>query len=231
MNATRFFSSCLLSAMIVTSASLPAYAQVKRTGDSYLLRMKFKVGDTAKYQMTMSGDMMPAGINVSMTSVVKKVAGDTADVEYTTTPPAGAPGGGKPTKTTFKIDNRGKVIGGNAQAAQQFNNVQLPEKAVKIGQTWAGNASGGMGMNLKTTYKLVGTKLVGGQDCAQIGVTLASTSGQMKISGTGTMFLRMGDCSLQNATVNVVVNGTMPGQNGGAGRPMNIKQKVAIIRK
>lgn len=231
MNSTRLFSSCLLGAMIVTSASMPAYAQVKKTGDSYLLRMKFKVGDTAKYQMSMSGDMMPAGINVSMTSVVKKVTGNTAEVEYTTTPPAGAPGAGRPTKTTIKIDNRGKVVGGNTQMGQQFNNVQLPEKAVKIGQTWSGTASGGMGMQLNTTYKLVGSKMVGGQDCAQIGVTMASTSGQMKISGNGTMYLRMGDCSLQTATVNVVVNGTMPGQNGAAGKPMNIKQKVAITRQ
>ncbi len=232
MNATRFFSSCLLGAMIVTSASIPAYAQVKKTGDSYLLRMKFKVGETTKYQMSMSGDMVPPGMSVAMSSLVKKFSADIADIEYTATPSAGVPGGGKPSVTNVRVNSRGKMVSGaSSQMGQQFGNVELPEKPVKIGQSWSANIVPTPGMNITSTYKLVGTKMVGGMECANIGVTMSSKGGQAKINGTGTILLRMSDCSLQTANINTTINASMPSQNGGAAKPMVFKQKIAITRK
>jgi hypothetical protein len=79
-------------------------------------------------------------------------------------------------------------------------------------------------MTVNSTYKLLGTKLVGGQQCAQIGVTISSTSSMGKISGTGNMYLRMNDCSMQSGDINLVLN--MPSQGGGTGKPMKFKQSI-----
>ena len=218
-----------LSLGLLGLSSTPSLAQISKQGDGYLFRMKFTPGAKASYTMTMSGIGAPGaagGGNMTMklVQVVKSVANGVGTIEFTVS-------GGmvpKPMVQTMKMDGRGKVVGGG-QNMQQIQQVELPANAMKIGSTWKGQMKSATQMGEMTTnytYKFVGLKKIGKNDCAQIFVTNTATGASLKTSGSGNVFLRLADGSMETMNMNQKVTISNPQ----TAKPMTINPTMTMAR-
>lgn len=214
-----------------------ADAQVTKQGNGYLLRMKFTPGQTSKFNIAM--DTSAAGQSMKMampmTQKVVSVKNGVADLTMNVGPMSM---NGKPMNTQVQtinvsMDSTGKVVKG-APMGQTGTQVSLPEKPVKVGESWTVNTKtqAGMGgnMDVKATYTLAGFQTVAGKQMAKLNVKM-SAGGQMTMKGDGTMLLLMTDGSLH--TANLKMNMTMPqpqGQGAQGGQPMNIVTNMTIKR-
>lgn len=172
-------------------ASFVGLAVLASAQTSHLLRIKTKAGQTYRYQMNMeqggSGQTMKIGIQMAMK--VAKVQNSQFTINTTmggvtmngqAAPPQLADQLKQMLITTV-MDPRGRVLktetkgipGMNAGA--QGSAVPFPEKAVKIGGTWTGEAEV-QGQKVKTTYKLVQIKSVLGKQAAVIHATPNATT-------------------------------------------------------
>ncbi len=71
---------------------------------------------------------------------------------------------------TRTVNDRG--IPDGAGDKQSEGMIEFPEKAVKVGDTWEGDSSLGMGGESKATFKLEAFETMGGKDVARISMTL-----------------------------------------------------------
>lgn len=198
-----------LCAWAWTATSLaPALAQVSSQGNAFLLRTKYVKGQTLKYKMTTNISGGPSKVppmEIPMTLKVKDVKNGVATIVYTTKVP-GQPKGGD---IEVKVDSRGKMVGGAGLEALQGMGAMgatLPEKAVKVGDTWTQNMNSPamQGMKMSTTYRFNGLKTVGGVKVAEIGMTIKGTGPQnMTMSGTGTMTMLASDGTMRNTSMSM----------------------------
>lgn len=209
-----------------------ATAQVSKQGAGYLFRIKWTKGQTAKYTMaTTTSGPSSMKIDMPMSLKVLSVAGGVGEVEYNVGP---ATSNGKPMgaaqKVVAKVDPRGKIVGGSAQAQQMNGSITLPEGPIKPGGTWTGTQTvpgpaGSMTINAK--YKFVGIKSVSGQSVAQIDVSMTGGGGSMKISGSGSVYLRTSDGSMQSTNLSQQMT---IGTGQGNQPPMTIKMNMVMKR-
>lgn len=223
MKTSRLTLGAALFALAFGAATT-GQSQISPQGGGYLLRIKYTKGEKAKYIMKISSPMMKQPMTMTMMQSTKAVNGTSATVDYDISSPQGGMGS---QKVTVDVDNRGRVLKTSAPGGDQLNNVQLPEKPIRIGETWSGDVSskGGMaGIKMKSLYKLVGVKNMGGGQCAQIAVSMSGGNAQMKIDGSGTIYLRMKDGSIE--TTSLATNVTMNRD----GKPMKVAQSITISR-
>jgi len=209
-------SRTLVVAAAVAVVAGSAHAQVSKQGNKYLFRIKYVKGQTITYGMAMSmnmgGKSTPMNMNVSQ-KVVSVDSSGTATVSVSGV-------GGQP--MTMKMDNRGRMVGGPQGMAAGSNSIQLPEKAVAVGESWAGSAAGGqqgMGVNMTATYTLKGFKTVHGKQCAEVAITMkmtgGGTSGGKKTSinggGGGSCFISMADGIAESVSISMKVGGSATG--------------------
>ncbi len=157
---------------------------------SHLLRIKTKTGQTYRYQMNMeqggNGQTMKFGIQMAMK--VAKVQNNQFTINTTmggvtmngqAAPPQLADTLKQMLITTV-MDPRGRVLKTETKgipgmgSAAQGSAVPFPEKAVKVGGTWTGEAEV-QGQKVKTSYKLVQIKSVLGKQAAVIHATPSAT--------------------------------------------------------
>lgn len=190
-----------LIVLACAAGTCPAHAQVTKSGAGYLIRMKFTKGTAASYTMntTMA---MPNGNNAKMNipfkTQVLDVKGDMATVRYTVGP-AMVNGRTQDAAKTIevKMNNRGKVTGGPATQLQGMA-MTLPEKPLKVGDTYSSSVKVGAGpqaMTVNATYTFLGIKTVGGMSAAQFSIK-SSGKGAFSTTGTGVMALAVSDGSL-----------------------------------
>lgn len=216
--------------------ALPSYAQVSKQGDGYLFRMKFSPNQKSVINGTIlssaGGQKFEMGMTV--TQVVKSVKNGTATIDYTVNMTKSPVGSQKPTTMTVQMNNRGKMTGGSAgMDMSQMQGYELPEGPVRVGQTWSSTNTvnqAGMSMKVNSTYKLVGLKRVGAFDCAQLAITAKTSGAQMSGTGTGSVFLRLADGSMQQMNMVQNITFSMPGQNGKAGKPMSTSTTIKMSR-
>lgn len=216
-----------LALVALGTLSSIAAAQVTPQAGGYLLRFKYTPKQKSSYKMTITSAMMKTPMAMAMSMTTTAVRGTQADVEYTVKS-SGSGTSIPEQKMTATVDNRGKILKSSTPGAGQFSNLQLPEKAVKTGGTWTGSMSMN-GMTATSTYKFIGLKVIGGVPCAQIAVTVSGGMAQMKVTGSGNMFIRTSDCSLQSSKMATTVNVTPPSGQGN-GKPMTIKTDISINR-
>lgn len=195
-----------LAAALLLGAAL-GQAQIAKQGSAYLFRMKFTKG--AKYAYKMNVDMtMPKGMGgpadgkanmlMTMNIHVKDVKKDVATVAYSASPmKMNGKEMGKATQMEVKQNTRGKFVQGDA-AAMNAGSINLPEKPIKLGDSWTaetkmGTGAGAMTVNAKYTFKSI--KTVNGKQIAVLGVTMASST-PVKLNGGGTVELYMSDGAL-----------------------------------
>lgn len=185
-------------------------AQIAKQGNAYLFRMKFTKG--AKYAYKMNVDMtMPQGMGgpgdgkanmvMSMNILVKDVKKDVATVAYSASAmKMNGKDMGHPTQMEVKQNTRGKIVSGNVDTSN-MGSVDLPEKAIKIGESWTTQTKMGVGggsitVDAKYTFKSI--KAVNGKQIAVLSVAMSSAA-PMKMSGGGTVELYMADGALYSS--------------------------------
>jgi hypothetical protein len=195
--------------------------QVTKSGQGYLLRMKFTKGQTLNYRLNMN---MTTPMSTNAMNIVGPIKMTVASVDKgvatlnTTAGPftSGGKALGKQETATIKQDTMGRIVGGDANQIQSF--VSLPQKPVKVGESWTAtnkiNAgpAGAMTVNAKYTLKSVGN--VNGKQVANIAVSL-SGAGQMKVNGSGSVQMLVSDGSLMDSTttLNMTMNNPQNGQS------------------
>jgi hypothetical protein len=181
----------LFACLIFVAAMAPAQQSV-------LLRLKTKSGQVFKYTMKMQGSG-PQAMNMAMQMNMKVAAVKNGQVTMNTTmgnitmnnrplPPQAAAQLKKMLIVTV-MDSRGRVLktetkgvpGAPSGGGTEGSSVPFPEKAVRIGQSWTGDATI-QGKKVKTSYKLVGFKTIAGKSAAVIHATPQDMP-QMKLDG------------------------------------------------
>lgn len=189
-----------LTATAILAGSVRSEAQVSPSGGGYLMRMKFVKGASASYTMattmTMPGAKQPQTMTMPLSMRVVDVKNGIGTVAYKVGP---MPGQQKATEATVKMDSRGNTVGEKNPIISGVSGMELPQKPVKVGETWKvnGTVPSMIGqMNTQSTYKFRGLKNVSGKQVALIDVTVSGSSGKIRFSGGGQMQLMASDGSL-----------------------------------
>ncbi len=214
----------LLSVGLAAAVAVPlaSTAQVAKSGQGYLLRMKWTKGKTYAYSINtaMGSQKQPGSYSVK----VKDVKNGVATLDVTTNMSAAM--GGKQTQT-LKMDSTGKVIDG-ADGAMQAP--AFPAKAVKVGETWKDSrkVNAAFPVTVNNTYTFKGLKTVNKKQLAEIAISTKGASDGMSLSGTGTMYLDLAEGMLHSSknTVNVSIK---MGQEPGS-QPTKITMTMSITR-
>ena len=181
----------LRTGLLAAGAALIAIAsaQVSQSGSSYSMKMKWVKGKTYSYGMSYTVKMgeSPRTSKASYSMTVKDVKNGIATVSAK----ANVPGVTNGETQTFKIDSSGKVVDGTSNVSV----TTLPGKAVKVGDKWTATRklTQPMAMDLKSTYVFKGLKTVNGKKYAEIAETMSGKSGNITMSGTGTILVDVAD--------------------------------------
>jgi hypothetical protein len=183
-----------------------AHAQITKSGDGYLIRMKFVKGTTAAYTMNSNitvsnGTTMK--LSIPFSTKVLDVKGDVGTLLYSVGPTSlNGMVQGKAQTSEVKMDSHGKANG--KQLAQMKGvSIQLPEKPLKIGETYSRTMTipvGQMTVNSTATYKFLGLKTVAGKQAAQFSMKAHGT-GAITADATGVTNLAVSDGSLIDTNV------------------------------
>ncbi len=213
---------------LVAVASL-SQAQVSKSGNGYLFRMKYTKGSTLSYAVasTVSGlgaNGQPIKVNLPMVWKVANVANGIATIDTLVGPVTmGGSQMGQAEKNRIQIDSKGKLTG-QAGTGQQVTPT-FPDKPVRIGQSWTAAAPVELPMQgqqkVTATYTFKGIRTVAGKQVAELAV---KTTGQA--TGSGTMYLLASDGSLFRSSL--VLNLKM--QSAG-NAPTTYKVTANITRK
>lgn len=194
----------------VLAAAAPA--QITRSGAGYLLRVKYVKGSVLRFSSTNSVRGVtgqPTGefkVALPVVMKVQDVQGPVALVRVTIGPAKSGGSSIYPEQSLLvRLDNRNKTKEGQTSVG-----TQLPEKPVKIGQTWTSKAPVSTGMTdmgqLTAVYRFAGVKSEKGQSVAVITYQLKG-----KARGSGRMLLSMADGLLVSNQLKISFNaGTAP---------------------
>jgi hypothetical protein len=221
----KFNSIAAAAVCLALFAPATSPAQIKKAGNGYLMRLKFKAGEVHKYSLLTTVTGLPAsaatgggsGIRVtgSMEQKVVSVKGKVATILVSTSAMTMSSGQavGEPKSMTVTVDDQGNSSGGNAQGS--FG-VHLPKGPVKVGETWnmktevpGGTMGASAGGSVTATYKFNGIKHVGRQSLADVTFSLSST-GMLK-GGTGHALLLPENGALSSMTMKMMVSNPMGG--------------------
>ncbi len=233
MNQKTISRTCV--AIVALTMACASMSQISKTGNKYFMRMAYKPGAVMKYTMN-SVSTVPIGkqtqkLNLSIPLVVKvlSVSAGVGTVEYTLGPGSmnGKPAGQGPQTATVKMDPRGQAVEGAAPGG--IGNIGLPEKAVKIGDSWKANVTSAMGpaagSKVNATYKLMGFRSVGGKQFAVVSTNAKAVGQGFTTAGNGTLLLNMADGWMHS--MNMVLTITIKSADGKA---MNTTSTIKVTR-
>jgi hypothetical protein len=212
----------------------PASAQITRSGDKYLFRVKFAPGMHFDYEMVSATPQPvrptdPKKISGPFSMSVLDVKGGIATVRVDAGPFLldGKPiPGAKKNSMQVKMDTRGKMVQGEP-GMQQLGGIQLPEKPLKIGESFETQNTTQMGPNklvVKSKCTFAGIKNISGHQAAELKVVVAST-GLTPTKGNGSQFLDMADGQLLSAKINQEAAAAVNG------RQFRIKNTMTVTRR
>jgi hypothetical protein len=210
-------------------------AQIKKVaGGAYLMRLKFTKGQTNHLELTESIVGLPPNVggagadgklNVVMQSksTVQSVTNGNATMLVSIGPTTlnGKTQGATSPLKSVTIDSTGHPVGSAKGQGQGFG-AKLPEKPVKVGDSWSAplpvaGAAGGGG---SATFTFKGIKNVDGK---QVAVILMSVKNPQIKSGTGTLYLTVADGAVYKGSI------TLNTVNPQTGSPMTMT--VGVHRK
>lgn len=185
-----------------------APAQITKSGSGYLFRVRYKKGQVIRFASTntVKGAMQGEGAMSVTLPIVLKVT-DTDDKFATIRMTVGPAKAGGQVLTSaqsavMKLDNQNKAQ--NSEAGSPVN-AQLPEKPIRIGQSWTAmapiNTADGSVQRLDATYKFQGVKTIKGR-----GVAVVTYKFEGAAEGSGTMTLLMSDGTLYSNQSKMSVN-------------------------
>jgi hypothetical protein len=212
----------LFPALLTIGLSSISVCQVQQAQGAYDFKIKFVKGKTAKFNNSV---VAAAGIRVEVPIMIKVIStgNGRATIETTTGPGKlnGRAQQDKPVVEQTVVDAYGKPVGGKEVSGSIFGG--LPGKPVKPGQTWTGKPplpENQLGLkSVIATYKFVGPKVVSGKKVAHITISLKGT-GESTLSGSGTVYVDMGDGLLNSSDISVAL--TM----GSGSQPLKFSAKT-----
>lgn len=189
--------------VILATAALAALspAQVTKSGAGYLLRVKYAPGQVIKLNSTNKMINATTGKAVEtsiMLPVVLRITDVKAGIATARMVVGPASYNGQPlipAKTVvMNLNSRNQATG--VQGGSSSVGATLPEKPIKVGQTWKALApistgTGGV-QKVEAVYKFVGVKTVDGQGVAVVTYTISGGVGK----GSGRMTLLQKDGTL-----------------------------------
>ncbi len=212
--------------LVATFAALPmtSDAQVTKSGSKYMLRMKWSKGMKLNYSVTMSAQGTPAGepMKMGLAYTVKDVKSGVATIDSRISMP-----GSEPMTSTSKVDARGRMVGEAAGRGGTGTIVELPEKAVAIGDTWktSGQVPTPMGsLDGSATNKLMGFKKINGKEYAHVQTTLATKGGFGDGTGKTDSLIDMKDGMMFRSTMGMTF--TMKAQGNQKAQKMSFKVDI-----
>jgi hypothetical protein len=226
-----------LGLLTFAALSPTASAQVTAKSGAHLMRVDWKKGQTYKFNvsvaMTPPANSAPKGQpapkpvvrNSPISLKVLDVAKGVATVEVTSSLSAGQ--SATPSKSTVKMDNRGKVVGQDTSLSLLIG---LPANPIKVGGKWTDTFSArnqmGAPMQVKATYTLKAIK--GG--VAEISASNTGSGGGMTTTGSGTYSIDLKDGMLRSALVRQTVTITMGQGQGGTPQKITVPTTVTLTR-
>jgi hypothetical protein len=226
-----------LIGVLAFSSLIFADAQVTKSGNGHLLRVRYTKGQAMDYTVTTSVTVpgaqgqQPARsrITAPLSMRVQDVARGIATVKIESGPAMvdGKPQGQK-TETTVRLDNRNQPQGQAGGGVESMAAAILPANAVTVGQRWTSTATVNVmnqPMNLSVTYTFRGVRRVGGRDVAEIQAQYTG-KGFATFTGSGTTLLRVADGTLQSSVVSLRAN-ISAGQNTAT----NVTMEMNVVRK
>lgn len=198
-SAMRPRSLSFAAFVLLLIAGGSANAQITKSGAGYLLRVKYTKGQVLKFSTlsTMSGAQGPKSAPVSVSLPISLSVTDVKNGLATTKLVVGPMRMGaseiQPAEsTTMTINTRNQP---SSDDARSLLGGELPQAAVKIGQTWSTSAAipdmTGASRAMKATYRFNGLKTVNGKSMAMITYALSGAT-----TGSGTLLLLASDGTL-----------------------------------
>lgn len=213
--------------LVATFAALPmtSDAQVTKSGSKYTLRMKWSKGMKLNYSVTMTpqGVQGASSMQMALAYNVKDVKGGVATIDSRVSMT-----GQEPMSGTTKVDSRGRVVGESTGGGGTI--VELPEKAVAIGDTWktSGQVPTPMGnLNGSATNKLMGFKKINGKEYAHVQTTMTTKGGFGDGTGKTDSLIDMKDGMMFRSTMGM----TFTTKAQGSQKAQKMSFKVDINRR
>ena len=181
--------------VFATALAFVASAQITKTGDTYLFRVKYVKGTKTVYTIVSTTPLLSKPIPMTMSVGVKDVKGPNATIELSMGAVAGQPA----RSATIVVDNRNQSDG-----AAGFG-VALPVGPIKVGAKWKASlpmqgTSGGPA-ETSPTYTFRGIRTVSGKQVALIDITLSGGT-----QGTGSLTLLVSDGTLFSNNMKLGIN-------------------------
>ncbi len=222
-----FYVSVLMAGLAV-SAATPG--QIVKVGKAYRLRAKYTVAQTFRYgfdtlvtQLGANAKSKSQNIALPIVMTVIQMQGGVARIR-TEVGPWKVNGEKFRDKQTIvvHVDSLNRIVHGPPTEVPHFS-IQLPEKPLKIGQSWSSivNTAGAtpQAVQVKATYTLKAVS--GGRATIGVGYSGASANKVIQTSGSGTVYLSTKDASLISMNVSQTVS-----LRGGIGA----KTQIAVKR-
>lgn len=194
---------------------------------AYLIRVNLKKGQVVRHAYTLS-TTVPAGtkpMKMDISATLRQTVTSSANGKFTIatkmeSAKVNAPMlGGEQVKniekqmmaanTTLTMDPLGKTtVAGGQQTMQGVNTTTTYLKTpVKIGQSWTTSQKVPIQMgsiDMTVTTKLLSVEKIGVNKCYKLGLAMVS-AGQLKINGSGTMWVRASDGLQEKATITLKI--------------------------
>ncbi|MCH8979064.1 MAG: hypothetical protein IH945_07455 [Armatimonadetes bacterium] len=217
------FAVATIALLAMTAAPCSTHAQVRKTQDGYLLRMKWTKGAVYSYDITISTEL--SGLSVPLTSVsstkVLSVSDGVASVEFTMPNPLT----GEVTTLVLKADGLGFIGDDGASAT---GGPKLPKQAVWPGGSWTTETDGivmGMQVSTTTVYTFERLERVDDVPCVVLSLVTSSSTAGMSANGTGTMYIETRDGHIFKSEINNVF------EIDNNGQILKIPNKIVTKRK
>ena len=224
MESRLRLAAAVVGLAALTFAPCASPAQVRKTKDGYLLRMKWTEGAVYSYDISITTELSPGQtlpINTKSSMKVLSVSDGVATVELTSPDLTS----GEMVKQTLEADGLGFMgVDGAAGAA---GGPKLPKKAVRPGDSWTSETSGDiMGMSVTTTtvYTFSGLELVGDVPCVVLTLKTTASTQMLSVNGVGTTYVETRNGQVYKSELNNVISIKSGGQT------LTFPNKVVVVR-
>lgn len=234
-----------ISIFFIIGAALPFANQ-----SGYLLRVNLKKGQIIRHEAVIKYDAEGQGMDVNMKMRVTQKCTAASNGVYTVNAKVDSVNLNSPSLkdpkmvkqleenikkngvATYKIDSLGRIeSGANTINSSGMERITYPKNPIRIGQTWTSttkvNTMSGT-TNVTATLKLLGIERVGGVECYKTSINTSTTVENIKISGSGLLWIRRSDGLEEKMNMNLTMKPTSRTNSQGAFS--NVKMTMTMRR-
>ena len=216
--------AAVIAVLAMTVAPCTSSAQVRKTKDGYLLRMKWTKGAHYRYDITITTEFAGQSLPRSSVASVKvlNVSDGVASVELSMPNPLT----NEPVTQTLPADSLGFL--GDDGATGGVGGPKLPKRAVWPGDSWTAKTSAdvmGMAVTTTTVYTFKGLERIGDVPCVVLTIETSASTSRLNVTGGGTMYIETRTGQLYKHDMNNVI------EIDNNGQILTVPNQVVIVRK